>query len=166
MFFFAWSRNAAGMPSGLRPAGELSGFFSRLYPIRTNFPRLWPTYSVIGYLLLTFFSSWPQYSVIGYLLLTFFISGLIMSGSQQIRVDRMNPCLFRHWITEWTKQNNKLPSQILAEEVQDTDEIPDFPTESNMESNQDDGDEMKILKRKFRCTENSANQGEHQFKKY
>ena len=79
-----------------------------------------------------------------------------MSGSQQIRVDRMNPCLFRHWITEWTKQNNKLPSQILAEEVQDTDEIPDFPTESNMESNQDDGDEMKILKRKFRCTENSA----------
>ena len=54
-----------------------------------------------------------------------------MSGSQQIRVDRMNPCLFRHWITELTKQN-KLPSQILAEEVQDTDEIPDeFPTESN-----------------------------------
>ena len=64
-----------------------------------------------------------------------------MSGSQQIRVDRMNPCLFQHWITEWTKQN-KLPGQILAEEVQDTDEIPDdFPTESNMEINQDDDDE-------------------------
>ena len=73
-----------------------------------------------------------------------------MSGSQQIRVDRMNPCLFRHWITEWTKQN-KLPSQILAEEVQDTDEIPDdFPTESNMEIKKDDDDEKKTLKPKTR----------------
>ena len=79
-----------------------------------------------------------------------------MSGSQQIRVDRMNPCLFRHWITEWTEQN-KLPSQILAEEVQDTDEIPDeFPTESNMEIKKDDDDEKKTLKRKFQITEKHA----------
>ena len=61
-----------------------------------------------------------------------------MSGSQQIRVDRMNPCLFRHWITELTKQN-KLPSQILAEEVQDTDEISDFPTEKEFRRPRLDG---------------------------
>ena len=73
-----------------------------------------------------------------------------MSGSQQIRVDRMNPCLFRHWITEWTKQN-KLPSQILAEEVQDSyDSADDFETDSCMESDKDDDDEKKILKRKCR----------------
>ena len=54
-----------------------------------------------------------------------------MSGSQQIRDDRMNLYFFEHWITEWTKQY-KLPSQILAEAVQDSDEIPDdFETDSS-----------------------------------
>ena len=48
--------------------------------------------------------------------LLFFISGRIMSGSQEIRDNRMNVGLFRHWITEWQSENdNKLPSEILAE---------------------------------------------------
>ena len=45
---------------------------------------------------------------------------------------------------EDTKQN-KLPSQILAEAVQDTDEILDFPTDSSMESDQDDDEETRNL---------------------
>ena len=62
-----------------------------------------------------------------------------MSGSHQIRHDRMNDGLFRHWITEWTK----LPSQILAEPVQDMDEILDSSTNSLMESDQDDDEDTK-----------------------
>ena len=51
----------------------------------------------------------------------------------------MNDGLFRHWITEWTK----LPSQILAEPVQDMDEILDSSTNSLMESDQDDDEDTK-----------------------
>ena len=130
------------MRQGCPPASGLQGSFRVFFQTVSNtneFFHLWPTYSVIGYLLLTFFISRPQYSVIGYLLLTFFISGLIMSGSHQIRHDRMNDGLFRHWITEWTK----LPSQILAEPVQDMDEILDSSTNSLMESDQDDDEDTK-----------------------
>ena len=126
------------MRQGCPPASGLQGSFRVFFQTVSNtneFFHLWPTYSVIGYLLLTFFISWPQYSVIGYVLLTFFISGLTMSGSHQIRHDRMNDGLFRHW--------TKLPSQILAEPVQDMDEILDSSTNSLMESDQDDDEDTK-----------------------
>ena len=70
-----------------------------------------------------------------------------MSGSHQIRHDRMNDGLFRHW--------TKLPSQILAEPVQDMDEILDSSTNSLMESDQDDDEETKNLKRKYKNLENA-----------
>ena len=59
----------------------------------------------------------------------------------------MNDGLFRHW--------TKLPSQILAEPVQDMDEILDSSTNSLMESDQDDDEETKNLKRKYKNLENA-----------
>ena len=77
-----------------------------------------------------------------------------MSGSQEIRDNRMNVGLFRHWITEWQSENdNKLPSEILAEAVLDTDQITDFQTDSSMELDQNDGEETRNLKRKYKNLE-------------